>query len=401
MGDQFKLDGNGKCSACQKDSVDGEHIKCFDCKELFHVVCTSAGPDDKVANITTIRNFLLASTKDNFHFYCDKCLTNMEIRKTETNNERISNLEGKMSGIDKQLDEIKKLLSGKSKTGAVQGGDTPPRENLWSNKERLQTVRAPEPKARLVISKDMDANKNLETRKTIEKVLIENEISLAETHQNKDGDLVLTCESKAAREELKQLVQTASQEIVMSSPTPKQESISIVGLSNEYTKDEMLKCIVTQNGFVKQFATLNKIDDHIKIHVIKPLRNKPDTFQAFASVSPVLREGLRHHKDKLIIGIVSCKIYDRQQVQRCNNCQHFGHFAKNCPTPEEPFCAKCSGPHRTDSCTRYDRKCINCIRKNEDDVNHSVFYHGCPTTVKYLELKTASLNRGQLDQDPT
>ena len=400
MGDQYKLDGNGKCPTCQKDSVQGEHIECFDCNELFHVICTSAGPDDKVATKTTVSNFLLSSTKRNFHFYCDRCLTNMEIRKTESNNERISNLEGKMCGIDKQLEEIKKLLNEKGKTNAVKERETLPKDNLWSNKERLATVRAPEPKARLVISKDSDATKNIETHKIIEKVLVDNEISLAETHQNKDGDLVLTCESKAARDELKQLVQTANQEIVMSSPNTKQESIAIVGLPNEYTKEEVLKSIVTQNGFVKQFATLNKIDDHIKIHVIKPLRNKPETYQIFASVSPVLREGLRHNKDKLVIGIVSCKIYDRQHVQRCNNCQHFGHFAKGCPTPDEPFCGKCSGNHRTDGCTNDDRKCINCVRKNETDVNHSVFYHGCPTTVRHLEQK-ASLNRVQRELQPT
>ena len=110
-------------------------------------------------------------------------------------------------------------------------------------------------------------------------------------------------------------------------------------------------CILNQNEFVKKFATLNKIDDHMKVHVIKPLRNKPETFQIFASVSLVLREGLRHHKDRLVIGIVSCKIYERQvyekQFHRRNNCQHFRHFAKNCPTPDEPFCEKCSENHRT------------------------------------------------------
>ena len=402
MSEQFKLDGHGRCPTCQKDSVQGEHIECRECNELFHAICSSAGPDDKVATKTTITNFLLPSTKQNFHFYCDVCLTNIEIRKTESSNERITNLEDKMLGIDKQLEEIKKLLSGKGRTNTmVQGEDAPPKDNLWNNKERLEKVRAPEPKARLIISKDTDERKNKEARKVIEKVLIENEISLAETHQNKDGDLVLICDSKDAREELKQLVQTASQEIVMSSPNTKLDAITIVGLLSEYGKEEVVKCIKTQNGFVKQFATLNKLDDHLKIHVIKPLKNNPNTFQVFASVSPVLRDGLRHHKDRIIIGVVSCKIYDRQQVLRCNNCQHFGHFAKQCPTPEEPFCAKCSGNHRTDSCTGNDRKCINCMRKNETDVNHSVYYHGCPSTAKYLELKASSLNQGQTHQHQT
>ena len=104
--------------------------------------------------------------------------------------------------------------------------------------------------------------------------------------------------------------------------------------------------LVLQNQFIKKFSAANKIEDHITIHVIKPLRNKPTVFQIFASVSPVLREGLRVFKNKVVVGLVSCKVYDRKQSRRCNNCQHFGHFAKDCPTPEETACGKCSGDHR-------------------------------------------------------
>ena len=78
---------------------------------------------------------------------------------------------------------------------------------------------------------------------------------------------------------------------------------------------------------------------------------------------------------------------------RCNNCQHFGHFAKECSTPEEPVCGKCSENHRTDSCAKYERKCINCIRNGDEELDHSVTYHGCPAVMKQHEEKKAkSLN---------
>ena len=307
-----------------------------------------------------------------------------------------------MGSIDKQLEEIKKILMSKSSTKEDSTTVTSlSKDNLWANKERLATVRAPEPKAKLIISKEADLERNAVTHKMIEKVLVENEISLTESRQSKEGDLVLTCETIAARDELQNLVQTASRDITMSAPKTKQQSITIVGLPNDYSKDEAMRCIITQNAFIKQFSVLNKIEDHLNIHVIKPLRNTPTVFQVFASVSPVLREGLKYHKDKIVIGLMSCKIYDRQQVMRCNNCQHFGHFAKNCPTPDEPFCGKCSESHRTDSCTKYERKCINCVRSGNEDTNHSVLYHGCPSVVKQQELKSKSLNslgRGALQQ---
>ena len=224
----------------------------------------------------------------------------------------------------------------------------------------------------------------------IERVLIENEIPLEQTHQNKDGDLVLTCESKAVRDELKDLVQMANEQVEMRTPNAKHKPITIVGLPTKYSKEDTMKHIVSQNSFIKKFATLNNMDDHLQLHVIKPLKNKPHVFQAFASASSVLRDGLNHHNNRLVIGLSSCRIYDRQTIVRCNNCQHFGHFVKNCPTPDQPFCGKCSGRHRTDGCTQENKKCINCVRSNVADKNHSVFYHACPSNIRHLEQKEAS-----------
>ena len=143
--------------------------------------------------------------------------------------------------------------------------------------------------------------------------------------------------------------------------------------------------LVMQNQFIKKFSAVNKIEEHINIHVIKPLNNKPDIFQIFASVSPVLRDGLRINKDKVVVALSPCRIYDRKLVRRCNNCQHFGHFAKECPTSDEPKCGKCAENHRTDLCTSEVRKCVNCMRNNLLDANHPAFYYKCPCVIKHQE----------------
>ena len=252
MSDQLKLDRDGNCSTCSNASVDGEHVTCYGCNDLFHAICGSAPPEVKVANKTTVNYFLLPSTKSNFIFYCDRCLTKNEIQQTETNNDRIDNLEDKMGSIDKQLEEIKKILMSKSSTKEDSTTVTSlSKDNLWANKERLTTVKAPEPKAKLIISKEPDLERNAVTQKMIEKVLVENEISLTESRQSKEGDLVLTCETIAARDELQNLVQTASRDITMSAPKTKQLSITIVGLPNDYSKEEAMRCIITQNAFIK------------------------------------------------------------------------------------------------------------------------------------------------------
>ena len=97
MAEKFMLDDNGNCSACGNLSVENEHTKCFSCSKLYHVVCKSASAEEKVASMTMIRNFLQSSTKKNFLFFCDKCVTALEISQSESDSKRINLLETKMN----------------------------------------------------------------------------------------------------------------------------------------------------------------------------------------------------------------------------------------------------------------------------------------------------------------
>ena len=408
MGDQFKLDKDGNCPTCGKLSVQGEHIQCYTCCDHFHAVCSAASPDDKVATKTTVSQFLLTSTKRNFVFYCDKCLTELEIRKAESESQRVDILEKKMNGIDSQLGAIMKLLSEQSKTQETmqhgkKNGDTNG-ESIWFDKERLATIKAPEPKAVLVVGKSQDSEKETENHDIIEKAVMENHIPLSETYENKSGDLVIVCESKDARDKLKTVVENSHQDIVLSSPKIKKKPITIVGLPKAHKEEEIIGLILRQNEFMKNFAMANKIEEHLVVHVVKPLRNKHDVFQVFASVSPILREGISRYSNKIMISLKSCKVYDRSQTKRCNNCQHFGHFAKDCPTPEEPYCGNCGMNHRSDQCPNKDqKKCINCVRKQVTDSTHSAFDHKCPTFLENEQhLTQRSLNqREHYQTNPT
>ena len=384
MADKFKLDEHGKCTSCTILSKDGEHVKCFLCDELFHVVCTSASADEKVASKTTVSYFLLPSTKNNFRFFCDKCMTEMEINRANADSQRLNLLEKKMSAIDKQLSEISSTLKNKTeKTIHANPKQKPLEASIWNDTNRLATVKAPPSTAALVVPKIPDQTVHSANKIIIEKTIVDNQIVLQETYTNKSGDLVLVCESTEMRDELKNLVHTAKQDITMTAPKVKHQSITIVGMEREYTAEDIKKMIPQQNVLIKKFAEANSFDEHFKIHSVKPLRNNPERFQAFASVSETLREGFKKSKDKLIIGVNSCKIYDRIQTKRCNNCQKFGHFIANCPTPNESSCGKCSENHATKDCTVTERGCINCKRSNLECHSHSAFYHKCPSLLQF------------------
>ena len=134
MGDQFKLDGDGKCPKCDLLSVGGEHLQCFSCNNYFHVISGSSSAEEKVATKTTINNYNNPSTKNNFVFFCDRCLTEMEISRSESDTKRINLLEGKMADMDQKVVEIMALLKAPSTNRAVEPAKAPspePKDDLW------------------------------------------------------------------------------------------------------------------------------------------------------------------------------------------------------------------------------------------------------------------------------
>ena len=409
MAEKFRLDNHGNCSTCGKLSIESEHVKCFSCDNLFHVVCSSSSPEEKVATKTAVESFLKGSTKKNFQFFCDGCLTSLEVNKADVNSQRINLLETKMDTIDSRLEEICAML--KSKPAKLSEAPVKPRappevKNMWNDTERLSSAKAPPSAAVLVVPKTLDQRVQVENKWIVEKTVVENQIPLKETFTNRTGDLVLVCESTEQRDELKNLVHNAKQDISMTTPKAKEHSITIVGMCREYSAEEVKNLIKQQNFLIKRFAEANNLDEHLKVHSVKPTRNNGENFQAFASVSQTLREGFKKGRDKLIIGVTSCKIYDRTQTKRCNTCQRFGHFMANCPTPENFSCGKCAGDHSTNVCSSVERGCVNCKRNGTEYLSHSAFYHKCPSLLRFEELveeskKTERLNLEQLKHRTT
>ena len=391
MAEKFKLDDHGNCPSCGNLSAQSEHVICFLCKHLYHAICKQATPEEKFATKTMVTAFLLTSTKNNFKFFCDSCATSLEVSAADSNNQRINHLETKMSSINGQLKDIMAMM----KSSAEKENALPPatkqikpasKSSIWNDPVRMATVKAPSPSAALVIPSNPDQQIQRENKSVIEKAILENHIPLKETFTNHAGELVLVCESTEKRDELKHLVHSAKEDIKMNTPKVKKKSITIVGLTREYNEEE-IKQLIVQNNLIKKFVELNDINDHLQVHSIKPLRNNQERFQVFATVSQVLREGMSKSNDKLLMGINSCKVYDRNQVKRCYSCQKFGHFAANCPTPRTPSCGKCSGDHATKDCTTKSRGCINCKRENLEHTSHSASFYKCPSLLKFEDLQ--------------
>ena len=153
MSTNIKLDANGLCTTCMKISGPNELVECFTCSGNFHVSCSAVPKDEKTANKTLVTHFLNPSTKRNFLFLCDACLTDFEVSNAETDSQRINTLETKIASFGNQLCEIKNLITSQVNTPQANMTHHIEDNSVWFNKEKLAAVKAPHSPSVLVVKK--------------------------------------------------------------------------------------------------------------------------------------------------------------------------------------------------------------------------------------------------------
>lgn len=216
-----------------------------------------------------------------------------------TDSQRVNILESKMDVMAQQLSNINNLLTNQQPSTIKKKETIPPKDpdNPWFSKVNWANVKAPPSPAILVLGKAQDASKNKENIELIESKIMENNIVLEDSYENKQGELCIVLDSKETRDKLNDIVTNSGENISTKSPKELRPSISIVGLSKECSPEEVVNMLLKQNHFMSKFGNLNDINEHFKVNAVRPLKNDSNKFQVFASISNTLREGFRHHGD--------------------------------------------------------------------------------------------------------
>ena len=388
---------HGICSKCSRPAA-GEVVVCMICNFKFHAICT--GVEQTICTATFLGDFTKVVNKagaykgrpGNFRFVCDPCLTNFELKKSAqvqcevTNLEsrvqgQVNNLESKVGSLASDITEIKNMLkassndNNNSRTTAI--NDTSP----WGDSTRV-----------VIMKNTLSGSPNL---KALEKHVVDNNINVSATYENKKGNTVIVCKTKQDGNAIQQEVKKILPGFTVKTPVERRSVISVVGFRADHDAKAVEKMITDNNYFLSKSATV----DNFSVYKVKPCLNNPAVYQAMIKVTDGIRQAIVNNGNRIIVGLYNCQVYDQHPVKRCFKCQGYGHFKADCT--EVFSCGKCGESHDTLNCTSTTKiECVNCKRDNEHDItSHNALSTSCPCFVKAREK--AKIAKEKHDQRQT
>ena len=386
MAQKFILDSSGKCKDCDLSPPRGEVISCSTCKNHYHALCSKSGDNDFICRMSFLKLWHLPSVKDNFEWHCDNCKTKREEIAASTIEDRFEKLVTLVTELKTEMRSELNTVKGSiadiansnssavtqnavvdisdSHTGMQPG-------NRWNNQETVKKI-----KSSLVMKnkEGSTTDKDAEIAK-LKEIAVKNRIPVTRVGFDVNGNTFVDCPSQSDCDRLQPILSSDFQEKEVTSLKNKLPCISVVGIQDEVTKTNFVNLVCKQNPRIDTLVSAGEV---FTVLFVKSIN---DEYNVVARVSPKIRKVIYLERNRVFLGITSCRVYDRFHVKRCNNCQEYGHYQSDCSKP--PCCAHCSLPHRSDKCESKDTlKCINCAKENlEHASGHAAFSLKCPTYI--------------------
>ena len=105
---------DGSCTTCEAKVHAANTIECNSCGGIFHAACQKVEKADKICTETLLRNYSMNSTKANFMWYCDTCLTIYEHDKKCGIQEKLNSLLLKFEIMCNSMSSVKDEVAANS-----------------------------------------------------------------------------------------------------------------------------------------------------------------------------------------------------------------------------------------------------------------------------------------------
>ncbi|XP_039435502.1 uncharacterized protein LOC120417492 [Culex pipiens pallens] len=241
------------------------------------------------------------------------------------------------------------------------------------NKKDHQHKKLRTNRPKIVIKPNETNQSNDETRTFLKSNLDPKLHKINNLKNGRDGSIVAQCAPGENLLKVKNDIENklgSNYTTIISSGLPK---LKIVGMSEKYDPTDFVELLTSQNDeiFIEHVKVISSYENprmkYNKFSVIIEVNN--DTFDALITAG------------KVNIGFDRCSVFEAIKVLRCFKCGEFGHMSTTCKNNET--CSKCSESHKTSDCNSTVMKCLNCLKKNNEqkmnlDVNHAAFSSKCP-----------------------
>ena len=125
---------------------------------------------------------------------------------------------------------------------------------------------------------------------------------------------------------------------------------------------------------------------------MKSQKKNPSLFKAVVRVSEEVRLAISRANNRLNVGMTSCHVFDDFHVRRCNRCQGFHHYQRDCREENPVVCGKCAGAHDGLNCTADTLKCYNCSKLNYPETAHATSDYKCRAYVEAQKKLESTIN---------
>ena len=366
-----KLTSAGECTTCKKDAQT-EFLTCHRCLDRFHVLsCT--GEDQCTPTFLNNQWPNIKKKYQNIQYICTSCHENVNLNKEDI-------LVNRLASMEKMLTLVMKKLSDMGQPVNTAANTTPQAGQSFADKVKSSVI---------IIEKKPGEAEDDHTNglRQVKQAAVESSAAVLSTYQNKVGNTVVVCRSEESKKKLLPHVTAAFNEHKVHTPPPRLPTITITGIENEYSREELFQVIKNQN---KENLTIT--EENFRVIFVKSMVNRDHLYQAVVRVSEEVRYALESMGNRVCIGLSSCRIYDRWFVRRCNRCQGFNHFHKECPLKTHSVCGKCSEQHDTRSCESEVTRCINCVKNKKTLVDHETSWSKCPSYLLEQEKIKKTIN---------
>ena len=356
---------SGVCSTCSTTPKPEHQLKCCICQNMFHAnkTCTKQFCTD-----TFVVNFTAKSTKNNFSFSCDFCLTEREALMSDKYIASVIALQGRLNQLQSLFtDEFNSI---RASLTANQSMPASAEKKLPRSQDRVKTYSqsSPAPQvATIKISAPARSTESVPPEKEenlglsfaqVTAIAIDQSISIDGSRQVANGSLYVDVVGKDSIDKFKQEAKKQAPNSKVEEVSSKCPTVMCVGMASVPEIDTIMPHLGSVN------ETLKPLLNDRSFKVLKIMPCKGGQYHKFvARVSNDVRRALEDLGDKVRFGSNRLNVYDHLYVPRCTKCQGFNHFAKSCKPDSIEICSHCASPgHGHTNCPNKanDPKCHSC-----------------------------------------